>query len=50
MLISQGVMFAASVLLAGLTWFGITTPLLLLGMTFLLGCGSAAAIFFFAQV
>jgi MFS family permease len=42
MLISQGVMFAASVLLAGLTWFGITTPLLLLGMTFLLGCGSAA--------
>ena len=42
MLVSQVVMFAASVLLAGLTWFGITTPLLLLGMTFILGCGSAS--------
>ena len=42
MLVSQSVMFVASVLLAGLTWFGVTTPLLLLGMTFILGCGSAS--------
>jgi hypothetical protein len=41
MLVSQSVMLVASVLLAGLTWFGVTTPLLLLGMTFILGCGSA---------
>ena len=42
MLVSQGVMFVASLALAVLTWFGITTPMLLLGMTFVLGCGSAS--------
>ena len=42
MLASQFVMLAAAITLASLAWFGQVTPELLLGLTFLIGCGTAA--------
>lgn len=41
MLAAQGVMLAASATLAGLTWAGLIGPVLLLGLTMLVGAGSA---------
>ena len=41
MLVAQGFMLAVSVGLAVCTWAGLITPWLLLGFTFLIGCGTA---------
>ncbi|GAU81598.1 MFS transporter [Bosea sp. BIWAKO-01] len=41
MLTAQGFMFTVSVALAVSAWFGVITPWLLLGLTFLIGCGTA---------
>lgn len=41
MLAAQGFMFAVSVLLSICAWAGVLTPWLLLGFTFLIGCGVA---------
>lgn len=41
MLVAQGFMLAVSVGLALCTWAGLITPWLLLGFTFLIGCGTA---------
>lgn len=41
MLAAQGFMFCVSLGLAVSAWFGLLTPWLLLGFTFLLGCGNA---------
>lgn len=41
MLIAQGVMLVVSVALAICAWLGVLTPWLLLGFTFLIGCGTA---------
>lgn len=41
MLVAQGLMMAVSALLALLTLLGLLTPWLLLGLTFLIGCGTA---------
>lgn len=41
MLGAQGLMLGVSVLLALLAWRGVLTPWLLLGLTFLIGCGTA---------
>lgn len=41
MLVSQLAMLVVSCLLAYVTWIGAITPWLLLGFTFLIGCGSA---------
>jgi MFS family permease len=41
LLIAQGFMFAISVLLAVMAWFGLIGPWLLLTFTFLIGCGTA---------
>ena len=41
MLLSQGLMLVASAALAAVTLAGVITPTLLLGLTFLIGCGTA---------
>ena len=41
LLTAQSFMLGVSVLLAALTWAGLVTPWLLLGFTFLIGCGTA---------
>ncbi|PZU88113.1 MAG: MFS transporter [Chelatococcus sp.] len=41
MLTAQGFMLLVSILLAVFAWFGLLSPWLLLGFTFLLGCGTA---------
>ena len=41
MLTAQGFMFCVSIVLAVFAWFGLLTPWLLLGFTFLIGCGTA---------
>lgn len=41
MLVAQSFMLLVSVALALFTWFGLITPWLLLGFTFLIGCGTA---------
>ncbi len=41
MIVAQGFMLAVSVLLALAAWAGLITPWLLLGFTFLIGCGGA---------
>ena len=41
MLAAQGFMFCVSLGLAVSAWFGLLTPWLLLGFTFLIGCGNA---------
>ncbi len=41
MLVAQTFMFLASLLLVALTQWGAMTPMLLLGFTFLIGCGTA---------
>lgn len=41
MLTAQGFMFCVSLGLAVSAWFGLLTPWLLLGFTFLIGCGNA---------
>lgn len=41
MLLAQGLMFAASALLAVVAWLGLLTPWVLLSMTFLIGVGAA---------
>ena len=41
MLLAQGLMFASSLALAVIAWFGLLTPWVLLTMTFLIGIGSA---------
>jgi MFS family permease len=41
MLTAQGFMLAVSILLALSAWLGVMTPWLLLGFTFLIGCGTA---------
>ena len=41
MLTAQGLMLSVSILLAALAFAGLLTPWLLLGFTFLLGCGTA---------
>lgn len=41
MLTAQGFMLAVSILLALSAWVGVMTPWLLLGFTFLIGCGTA---------
>lgn len=42
MLAAQGLMFVASVALAAIAWWGTITPQVLLLLTFLIGCGTAA--------
>ena len=41
MLVAQGFMLAVSAALTACAWFGLLTPWLLLGFTFLIGCGTA---------
>jgi MFS family permease len=41
LLTAQGFMLAVSVLLAVFSWYGLLSPWLLLGFTFLIGCGNA---------
>ncbi|MEQ8992419.1 MAG: MFS transporter, partial [Pseudomonadales bacterium] len=41
MLVAQGFMLAASAGLTVVAWFGLVTPWVLLGFTFLIGCGGA---------
>ncbi|AMJ63871.1 ABC transporter permease [Bosea sp. PAMC 26642] len=41
MLVAQAFMLCVSVALAAFAWFGLITPWLLLGFTFLIGCGTA---------
>ena len=41
MLVAQGLLLAASLVLASVTALGMITPWMLLGLTFLIGCGAA---------